>query len=137
VEADADQDRADGGQPIDVVGKVLRALIGDEVVEDETRQAQHAIGGPRKGSRARQKRAIRGRTKATWPRRREINRLGHSAEPDFATGVVARRKAPAGEVEHASLGSSDLGGCVGNRHPEGSESHGRRVEGMVDGCTAR
>jgi predicted helicase len=30
-----------------------------------------------------------------------------------------------------------LGGCVGNRHPEGSESHGRRVEGMVDGCTAR
>jgi hypothetical protein len=31
----------------------------------------------------------------------------------------------------------DLGGCVGNRHPEGSESHGRRVEGMDDGCTAR
>jgi hypothetical protein len=31
----------------------------------------------------------------------------------------------------------DLGGCVGNRHPEGSESHQRRVEGMVDGCTAR
>jgi hypothetical protein len=31
----------------------------------------------------------------------------------------------------------ELGGCVGNRHPEGSESHGRRVEGMVDGCTAR
>jgi hypothetical protein len=85
-------------------------LIGDEVVEDETRQAQHAIGGPRKGSRARQKRAVRGRTKAPWPRWREINRSSHSAEPDCAAGVVARREAPAGKVEHAFLGSSDLCG---------------------------